>query len=243
MTKLDQFSKTLVVIAAAVAGACTPLIFDLLQPSASKGVASIIVFILLLFGLFLFQMVIENIAAHSARVRRLILGRCFVEGYWCDTSRDASGNLIGAACIFIYQDDGKIKISGTTLKANDGMYASWDVKFASLRERTLSYAFESHTSSATSVVELGYAELKFSHGAGLPTSYSGFFFDTTHKELITLEGFRVSDRDKISKLDDPLARREFLRRFYEEAPNVAEPPTETEQAEQSGAGNVAPLRA
>lgn len=223
MRRIRVFIKACVVLAASIAGAVTSLVSDALKPFASGGLAPLIVFILTLFALTFISIGIESIASRSRLLRRMLLGHSYVEGYWVDVSRSVDGTLIGAACVYVYYEDEILKISGTTLKATEGMYASWDVKFATLQEHTLAYAFESHTSSATSPVELGYAELKFSHGTTAPSSYSGFFFDTTNKSLISLEGLRVTDPGHIAQLDSPSERRAFLTSVLESAKSTNAP--------------------
>lgn len=210
MKRLQAFNKATIVLAAAIAGAFSPLFSEAFKPTLGAGVAGAFIFAAVLFILSLLQILVDSVTSRSRWLRRILLGHSYIEGYWVDCSRAPNNEIVGAACIYIFYHDDRLEISGTTLKADDGMYACWDVKFATLEHHTLAYAFESHTNRAESPVELGYAELKFSHGNSDPTSYSGFFFDTTNKVMITLEGSRVVDASSIQRLEQPDERRRFL---------------------------------
>ena len=213
MRQIEKIKKWLVITSAAIAGVFSGTLIDTLSASVGKRLSTAIVFIVVLFLLGIIQLLIENAVTASHILRKLLLRKNYVEGYWTDISKDAEGKLVGVTCVYIQYQEDMFLVSGTTLKTDNGMYASWDSKFATLQGRTLAYAFESHTSSANTPVELGYAELRFSQGRKMPSSYSGFFFDTTRKSLITLQGKRLADRQIIKSLENADERYGYLQKM------------------------------
>jgi hypothetical protein len=214
MNKLHNASKVLVIVAASLVSLLTGPIFDLLRPGLGKGGASAAVLVLLVITLVAVQTAFDNLVEHVSFVRRLLLGKSFVEGYWVDVSKNPENEIVGLACLFIDFQEGELAISGTTARGIDSVNGSWDTTFAVLVGGTLAYSFLAHTSASASAVETGYGELSFVHGYGLPTNYSGYFFDTAHKKLITLCGSRITDPRIIEKLENPKMRIEYLQSRY-----------------------------
>jgi hypothetical protein len=207
---IETFNKGALVASAAIAGAMAPLLSDAVKPKYGSGVAGMVTFVVILIFLALVQFLVESLTRSSPALRRLLLGHSFVEGFWVDVSYDSSKCIAGAACLYIYYDDDQLEISGTSHTKADGLFSSWDVNFANWENHTLSYAFESHNNRADSAIERGYGELMFSHGSHIPTSYTGFFFDTTNRKVISVEGRRISDKAAVRRLENPDERRRFL---------------------------------
>jgi len=220
MHRINRFAKFLLVAAASLGGTFSGIFQENLATALGKPASWIVVFAFLLILLIALQTIIENLIGRSLWLRKHLSGKSFVEGYWYDISRNESGFLTACACIYIYFEDEALKISGATLLLDDGMYGSWNATFATFEDHKLAYAFESHTSNSSSPIELGYAELKFTNGYRTPGSYSGFFFDTTHKSIITLEGRRIDDKSLIQSFEMPDGRYKFLCSIAKNAPRT-----------------------
>ncbi len=212
MNNLDSASRWLLLFSASLAGIFSGQLITAFTEAIGVKASYALVFVLLIVFLRTIQVLIENLSRNSKIFRKWVLGKSYIEGYWVDKSYDTFGNLVGVACFYVEYADNSLLLSGSTLKASNNLYGAWDTKFGTLKGRTLAYAFESHTSNADSPVEYGYAELKLSRGYSAPLSYSGFFFDTSNKSLITLQGNRIVDKQTIRLLEDPESRYQYLKK-------------------------------
>jgi hypothetical protein len=222
MKKLDSASKVLVLISASAASLAAGPLFETFKPAVGQQGSFAITIILFAATIGILQIAFEGLINNVAIIRRLILGKSFIEGYWIDGSQYPKAGAEGIACLYIHYEDGQLAISGTTFRITDAVFASWDTKFAALNNRTLAYTFEAHTNTSNSAVEVGYGELKFVVGDGIPKSYSGFFFDTTQRCVITVLGEKVSDPHVIRQLENSNTRMKCLRELHAKRKNPAE---------------------
>lgn len=200
ITRLNNTANWLSIFATTITATAYSQLIGHLQSAIGQISAQIIGFLLLLFILKLFQAAIANLIFHFRWLRRVISGRHDIEGFWVDESRRSKGSPVGGACIYIYVEDGILKISGSTVRAQDHIYAAWSSKFAVLNGNTLSYAFEAYTSNSEHPIDVGFGELQFIRGQRRPHSYTGFFFDTTSREIVTVKGTRITDPNEVRDL-------------------------------------------
>ena len=163
-------------------------------------------------GSYVLRLVLEIVFESSRWLRRLLLGRQFVEGTWFDLSvEDGQPIIVGVS---------RVEFSGTTVRFSGEDFAvdgtrqgHYLADLTSLEWPKLKYKYTYHVSDAPQLSKQGYGEAQFIERDGPPKEYVGFYFELLVGKRVTYEGWRVEDPEILAQLDDRVRRRHVIKNF------------------------------
>lgn len=157
---------------------------------------------------------LENLFDGSKRLRKILLGRQFVEGTWLDLmSKEAKPFSYGISYIKSFELS-SLRISGEDfdLEGNNcGHYYSDLIK---VEWPTIKYTYTYQHSSNPQLSCQGLGELQFIEREGPPNRYRGSFFDILEGKRNTFEGWKVKDSKLLNQLDNPNTQKEAILNFF-----------------------------
>jgi hypothetical protein len=142
-------------------------------------------------------------------LRRVILGDEYIEGVWFDTV--VGQGLYGLITIHIR--DGKITTTGEQFDRTGRITATWEDYVVTFEGRTLRGIYRAPQFREGGPSEVyGFSTYIFSGLPGkAPNSYSGFFADSSvEARKCQLKGLKITNKQILTKLADPVARRSCL---------------------------------
>lgn len=155
----------------------------------------------------------------SKTVRRLLLGKDYIEGMWFDIMRE-KGNVKEIGVSSLEYADFQIKYSGEDYDLAVTQRLPFLAEMTQLRkDGVLMYKYTARRSDTDRLGIPGYGELQFHLGRqGMPTRYTGEYFQLNENTKCTFEGFKLDekkDRELLELLDDGKTRKEALRKLKE----------------------------
>ena len=193
-----------------------PLMKQWLLISGSAAVFSVIlVTISILFVRFLIGSLFER----SKTVRKILLGKNYIEGIWFDVMRE-KGQVKEIGVSSVEYADFQIKYSGEDYDLAVTQRLPFMAEMAQLkRDGVMMYKYTARRSDTDRVGTPGYGELQFHSGRhGMPTRYTGEYFLLNENTKCSFEGFKLDekkDKELLELLDSGETRKEALRRLKE----------------------------
>jgi hypothetical protein len=152
----------------------------------------------------------------SKRVRRMLLGRQYIEGTWFDVMR-AGGKIAEMGISWIRYEDLEIKYCGEDYDLTLNYCSPYEADMVQLKGQVLMYKYTARRPDNGNLGTQGYGELQFSPGRnGIPNKYAGSYFVLHGKEKLSFDGFKLDethDRELLELLDHGKTRKEALRRL------------------------------
>jgi hypothetical protein len=156
------------------------------------GVWAFLLAVVVASALFRAIEVATESALENARVlRRWILGRHYIEGYWKQLTRDETGAIRRVSIVLIYFDDGRLKISGREFDRHGLNKATILATLAEYDDGRLRFVFESQETDGKR--QAGVANYMFSMRGGAPLGYQGESYDYALKRTSIVMGERIVD--------------------------------------------------
>jgi hypothetical protein len=194
MRKLIDFGTAYSVFFAGAASLVSPIALDFLKTRFKDNTMAIAFTLSVVsFGVLILSTTGEKLIQHSARMRKLMLGNDFVEGWWYDISFDQDlKKTTHGVLINILFDGREFHINGVTYSPEGHRIATFNSMTCSYENKLLFAKYESHTEYFQTGVEHGVIEMQFD---SYSVSYSGFYSDYTGKVKSRVQGIRVDPTD------------------------------------------------
>lgn len=169
---------------------------DFLGHQLSAGTATIVAVVTLIFLFKLTSSLADLAVGRSRFIRRMLLGRSFIEGLWIHRVRDADGRPISIGLIRIDYVNGQLLVSGeawdaarciTNFTSETSFYDGYMLTFTYGQFGTMDDA-KGHESGL-----IGIGKYRFTpRGDGPPEFCTGFFFDGAVRRFYRLVGERLA---------------------------------------------------
>lgn len=166
----------------------------------------------------LIKFLAETLFDQSRFLRRILLGDQYLEGTWFDIM-DVAGKPSEVGLSWLSYDDWEIKYSGEDyhLKylsdcADEAMKHRFPYtaeKIVYLKDNKLFYKYTAERSGRDEPEIVGYGELQFPGGRGIPMRYTGHYYRQEGSGIfrkICFVGFRLDgkkDREYLQRLNNP----------------------------------------
>lgn len=211
MQFFENYRREYKVISATIASILTTFLIDKFAnqfKSDALAYSTIIVAVILivLIGNYLIDYLIDN----SVKVRKLLMGKDFIEGYWYDVSFDKTTNVIKHSVLFkIDFEKEQYVLHGVSYSSQGERIATWKSTSCTYFDRVLFVQYESHTELAEAFIEHGVLQMQFETP---PNSYTGFYLDLANSVRSIISGKRVTDEELKANhnFNDITNKEEFL---------------------------------
>lgn len=139
----------------------------------------------------------------SPRLRKLILGDDYIEGYWFN--KVVMGNSVRYGVLRILATEGGVTVHGEQYDPTGKVTATWESQMADYHNNTLRYAYMvKYVGRTDSQDTYGFSDISFSKVSGCPMQYAGRFQDISPNDetanTFTFVGFRVVNDIQIAGL-------------------------------------------
>ena len=112
MKRIENTVAWLRLLVFSVMAAFFKYIEEALNPSLSKPLVTVTSVFVVIVLFTLLSLILEQIVSNSKTLRRLIMGREFIEGEWLHTVHDSEGQLVSTGFVRIMYREGSLFISG-----------------------------------------------------------------------------------------------------------------------------------
>lgn len=207
MNKLDSLQKF---VLASLSSTIISFLLLIIEKSISNnnlvGFITIISAIIII-GLLNFFIVL--IIEKSKLLRRLVIGKDFIEGFWYEIVYNEERTIKWATLINIFYESNELKVNGISFYENGRKVAVFKSSHSNYYDLSLVFQYVAHTEAVPNFIEHGFTELMFENPA---TSFSGFFIDHTNSLRNTVHGVKVSLTDfrKYNKFRSEDEKKRFL---------------------------------
>ncbi|NIS37739.1 hypothetical protein GWN26_01340, partial [Candidatus Saccharibacteria bacterium] len=158
----------------------------------------------------------RSLVERSKFIRKLILGKDYIEGSWVDLSIDHQNKLLRAvALVEIEYQNGSIAFGGQVFGCNGVPVGNFDSSVAGYKNNTLWYVYNREVVFENKEKATGRGELKFTRESHNPTSYYGSFFDTETELEISVEGARIQDKKTLKMLRKQEGKAQVVKEYSE----------------------------
>ncbi|HSF29901.1 MAG TPA: hypothetical protein VLK82_05440 [Candidatus Tectomicrobia bacterium] len=185
----------------------------------NAGVAEVLSLITVAVSVVVLKFMAGALFEKSKRVRRMLLGRQYIEGTWLDIMR-ADGKLKEIGVSWLRYDGSELRYTGEDYDLTLNHCSPYEAEMVQLKGQVLMYKYTARRSDNGSLGTQGYGELQFSPGRdGIPNKYSGSYFVLQGREKLSFEGFKLDeqkDSELLELLENGRTRKEALRRLLEE---------------------------
>lgn len=161
---------------------------------------------------------------NSIWIRKLLLGKSFIEGFWVDIVYDKDEKIMGGGIVNISFVKDIPKIEGDNFSYDEttgeckrvgGFYST----LAQFNGTTLEFSYLSRQREANFHAP-GYARYDFIvTNSKFFKNYDGYFFGSDNKTKITVLAKKISDKQSLEKLKDLRQKAEIVKEFVEENKN------------------------
>ena len=200
----------------------------IIKSEVPDSILVIVAVIIIVVTTELLRFLFDSCLLNWPPIRRLILGRYYVEGTWLDRMKK-DNKMIAIGVTRIQADDQSIMISGGD-ESEDGATGRYNTELHSLGWPCVGYMYRYSRSDADNTAS-GLVEMQFEPRGGPPKRYSGDYLDPTDGRKISFEGWRIEDPDLLRELDDPVERKKAIRLFWERVDAAHKTPPEGDDAE------------
>ncbi len=183
---------------------------------ANPGVSGILSLVVVAVSVVAVNFIASNVFERSKRVRRMLLGRQYIEGTWFDVMR-VGGKIEEIGISWVRYEDLEINYCGEDYDLTLNYCSPYEAEMVQLKGQVLMYKYTARRSDNGNLGTQGYGELQFSPGRnGIPIKYAGSYFVLQGKEKLSFDGFKLDekhDRELLELLDSGKTRKEALRRL------------------------------
>lgn len=219
MQFLEKYRREYKLISATTASIFTSLFIEKyasLFKDKTLAYVTIVVFVIIIVAIG--NSILDYVIDESVKVRKLLLGKHFIEGYWYDLSIDKTTKSIKHGVVFkIDYNKGSYELHGISYNRDGERIATWKSISCTFLENVLFVQYESHTEYSATFIEHGVLQMQFETPAN---SYTGFYFDFSNSIKYIIAGRRIGDNllkqynnfsdtsDKESFLDEIMKKEE-----------------------------------
>lgn len=200
IVKFTQWSKTIITSVIGVLSGI--LIKSVTIAEGSFGVILIAVFILIIVISKIVEFVINLIISRSTRIRRLLLGQNFIEGYWVEGVIDIAeiNRVESLALIKITFVDNRYSVSGESFALDNTLRGSFHSVYSDYKNFCLKYSYEGINSEHTDSKVVGNGELIFTPNDTYPRRLTGNLIDNFHRDRVMVTAEKI-DETMLSNMD------------------------------------------
>lgn len=166
------------------------------------GIVLIAVIILIVVISKVVEFSINTVISKSKSIRKLLLGKNFIEGYWVEGVIDISeiNKVESLAIIKITFIENHYSISGESFALDNKLRGSFHSMHSDYQNFCLKYSYEGINSEHKDSKVVGNGELRFTPNDKFPKRLSGNLIDNFHKERVMVTAEKI-DETKLSGID------------------------------------------
>jgi hypothetical protein len=207
---MDRINNIQKFIVATISSITTGYFINLLSESIHN--TNFIIFLSLLITIViigLLNYLVENLIDHSSRIRKMLLGDDYIEGYWYDITLGNNKEMLWATLVHIYYDKGALKVNGLQYRESGDKVCVFKSTYAVYHDKTLFFEYRSLTNAIDNFVEHGITQQLFENPA---QAYTGFYIDYTNSLRFLIHGIKVTKGElkKHNNLKQTVNRKQYL---------------------------------
>lgn len=172
---------------------------------------SAVVIVVVIFQLLKF--IFDSIFEMSEGMRKILLGREFVEGTWLDLMSQ-NGIPVAYGITRMASSGTSLRISGEDYDLNAKRTGYYSVDMLIFEFPKIRYKYTYQRSDNQGLEEAGFGEFQFRERNGPPVKCSGFFFNLMEDRRITFESWKVIDKEILAMLDSPESDKKAILGFF-----------------------------
>jgi len=182
----------------------------------AREITAMFAIVIITVSVIIMKFFIGSLFVQSRTLRRVLLGRQYIEGTWFDIMRkDNKAAEVGFSRIS-YTHEG-IEYSGEDYNLEMDQCFPFRAEIVQMNWPTLHYVYTSNRSDSKEQTTKGYGEIDFqTERRGSPKKSVGKYFVLRGTEKIFFEGIKLNekkDKTLIDLLDDPAHRQEALKQL------------------------------
>lgn len=182
------------------------------------GINAMFAIILVTISIIIMKFFVGSLFVRSRTLRRILLGKQYVEGTWFDIMRK-NNEVVEIGFSRISYTHKEVQFCGEDYNLEMDQCYPFHADIVQINWPTLHYVYTANRSDTKEETIKGYGELDFQKELrGSPKKYSGKYFVLRGTDKISFEGIKVNERkDKrlIELLDEPATRKKALRQLLE----------------------------
>ncbi len=183
-----------------------------------QGAAITFAIIIVTASIIITKFLIGSLFVRSKTLRRILLGKQYVEGTWFDIMRiNNKVAEIGFSRISYTHKD--IQFWGEDYELEMDQCFPYRADMVQMNWPTLHYVYTANRSDTEEKGSKGYGELDFQKELrGCPKKYSGKYFILRGTDKVSFEGVRINERKHktlIRLLEEPATRKKALHQLLE----------------------------
>jgi hypothetical protein len=161
----------------------------------------------------LLQFTFDTIFEMSAGVRKLLLGREFVEGTWLDLlSHDGVPFAYGITRIV--STGASLRITGEDYDLDASSTGFYRIDMLMFEFPKIKYKYTYQKSDNPGLAQEGFGEIQFMERNGPPKKYAGFSFNLKDDRRVTFESWKVENKDIFVQLENPESEQKAILEFF-----------------------------
>ena len=211
--RIDTFIRWLSSIATSAIAIGTYAVRSSLQSLVQNSPLAL--FILLVIVVLLSQVadyLIRQGVSKARWIRRYILGRQFVEGYWVDRVIEG-GQVESVGLLTIAYDNGQLEINGESLDTEGRRLGTFRTYISEYDNWEFRYAYHGMHKGKSDVRIDGYGEYHFVRGDRIPLAFSGFLHDSRHMKQVLVQAEKVWHPELIAGISSKEGRKRIIELF------------------------------
>lgn len=161
----------------------------------------------------LFKFIFETIFEMSEVVRKILLGREFVEGTWLDLLSHG-GVPFACGVTRIVSSGSSLRITGEDYDIDSNSCGYYAVDMLLFEFPKIKYKYTYQKSDNKGLAQEGFGEIQFMERNGRPIKYAGFSFNLKEDRRVTFESWKVEDKEILARLDKPESERSAIFDFF-----------------------------
>ncbi len=161
----------------------------------------LILFLLVLLAIHLTSFFIKWLISNSRFIRKCILGRYFIEGYWFDIVTVPEEKKLREYGLIEIDYDQELIISGILYDLNFRRIGSFSTGLSDYADQKVEYAYSRIAEHDKLEDASGLGEYIFTREKPWPLTFSGSFFDSELDKRVLVRGIRITDKSQINKIE------------------------------------------
>jgi hypothetical protein len=159
----------------------------------------VVVSITLFFILSFFNWAITKIVDNSKHLRKLLLGKDFLEGCWIQKISDESmqDRPVIYSLIYISYDDGSYKVTGESFDKEGNFTANFISQFSEYSNNILKYPFTITTLENKEKKVFGTSKLTFSSTNEYPNRYLGIVYSNLGEKPVYIKAKKLQAKSTV----------------------------------------------
>ncbi len=158
-------------------------------------VVSIILFVIISF----FNWAITKIVDNSRPLRKLLLGKDFLEGWWIQKIMDngMQERPVIYSKVYISYDEGSYKVTGESFDKDGNFTANFHSQFSEYSNHVLKYPFTITTLENQEKKVFGTSKLRFSPNNEHPTKYLGIVYSNLREKPVYIKAKKLEEKSTV----------------------------------------------